>query len=101
VDGFVIAERGARWKAAWWRAIRAAHEGVSALAVELVRLHTSDGQTVAIRTDGQRRAEDTHRQDAEKIGGGAALGAVIGASRAAAKARRSARVSAAARARVP
>ena len=32
------------------------------------------------QTDGfERRADDTHRQDAEKIAGGAALGAVIGA----------------------
>ena len=53
---------------------------MSALSVELVRLNTSDGQRVSIQTDGfERRAEESHRQDAEKIGGGAALGAIIGA----------------------
>ena len=31
------------------------------------------------RSGFERRAEDTHRQDAEKVAGGAALGAVIGA----------------------
>ena len=80
-DGFVIAERGARVEGRVVSADKGGRlRGVSALAVELVRLHTSDGQTVAIQTDGfERRAEDTHRQDAEKIAGGAALGAVIGA----------------------
>ena len=80
-DGFVIAERGARVEGRVVSADRVGRlRGVSSLAVELVRLHTSDGQTVAIQTDGfERRAEDTHRQDAEKVAGGAALGAVIGA----------------------
>ena len=80
-DGFVIAERGARVEGRVVSADKGGRlRGVSALAVELVRLHTSDGQSVAIQTDGfERRAEDTHRQDAEKIAGGAALGAVIGA----------------------
>ena len=80
-DGFVIAERGARVVGRVVSADKGGRlRGVSALAVELVRLHTSDGQTVAIETDGfERRAEETHRQDAEKVAGGAALGAVIGA----------------------
>ena len=51
-----------------------------ASAIELTRLHTSDGQTVAIQTDGFKRdAEPTHGADAAKVGGGAALGAIIGA----------------------
>jgi hypothetical protein len=81
VDGFVIAERGARVEGRVVSSDKGGRvKGVSALAVELVRLRTSDGQTVAIQTDGfERRAEETRRQDAEKIGGGAALGAVIGA----------------------
>ena len=80
-DGFVIAERGARVEGRVVSADKGGRlRGVPTLAVELVRLHTSDGQTVAIQTDGfERRAEDTHRQDAEKVVGGAALGAVIGA----------------------
>jgi len=80
-DGFVIAERGARVEGKVIASDRGGRvRGVSTLAVELVRLSTSDRQKVAIHTDGfERRAEDTHRQDAEKIGGGAALGAIIGA----------------------
>jgi hypothetical protein len=80
-DGFVIAERGARVEGRVVASDKGGRvRGVSSLAVELVRLHTSDGQTVAIQTDGfERRAEETHRQDAEKVGAGAALGAVIGA----------------------
>jgi hypothetical protein len=81
VDGFVIAERGARVEGRVVASDKGGRlKGVSSLTVELVRLRTSDGQTVAIQTDGfERRAEETRRQDAEKIGGGAALGAVIGA----------------------
>ena len=80
-DGFVIAERGARVEGRVVSSDRGGRvRGVSSLAVELVRLHTSDGQTVSIQTDGfERRADETHRQDAEKVGAGAALGAVIGA----------------------
>ena len=80
-NGFVIAERGARVEGRVVSADKGGRlRGVPSLAVELLRLHTSDGQTVAIQTDGfERRAEDTRRQDAEKVAGGAALGAVIGA----------------------
>ncbi len=81
VDGFVIAERGARVEGRVASSDRGGRvRGVSSLAVELVRLSTADGQRVAIQTDGfERRAEETHRQDAEKVGAGAAIGAVIGA----------------------
>jgi len=80
-DGFVIAERGARVEGRVVASDKGGRvKGVSTLAVELLRLHTSDGQTVAIQTDGfERRAEEAHRQDAERVGAGAALGAVIGA----------------------
>src|ERR1039457_6760135 len=81
VDGFVIAERGARVEGRVVASDRGGRvKGVSSLAVELVRLRTSDGQTVAIQTDGfERRTEASRQQDAEKVGAGAALGAVIGA----------------------
>jgi hypothetical protein len=81
VDGFVIAERGARVEGKVVASDRGGKtRGVSSLAVELTRLHTSDGQTVAIRTDSfERRAPQTQTQDAAKVGGGAALGAIIGA----------------------
>ena len=80
-DGFVIAERGARVEGRVLASDKGGRvRGVSSLAVELVRLNTSDGQKVAIQTDGfERRAEESHRQDAEKVGAGAAIGAVIGA----------------------
>ncbi len=80
-DGFVIAERGARVEGRVVSSDKGGRvKGVSSLSVELVRLRTSDGQNVPIQTDGfERRADETHRQDAEKIGGAAALGAVIGA----------------------
>jgi hypothetical protein len=81
VDGFVIAERGARVEGRVVASDRGGKvRGVAALAVELTRVHTSDGQRVAVQTDSfERRAEATQGQDAEKIGGGAAVGAIIGA----------------------
>jgi len=81
VDGFVIAERGARVEGRVVSSDRGGKvKGVAALAVELTRLHTSDGQDVPIATESfERRAEAGHREDAEKIGAGAALGAIIGA----------------------
>ncbi|MEO8368739.1 MAG: hypothetical protein ABI806_06040 [Candidatus Solibacter sp.] len=81
VDGFVIAERGARVEGRVIASDRGGRvKGVSTLEVELIRMRTADGQNVAIRTDGfERRAEESHTDDAAKIGAGAALGAVIGA----------------------
>ena len=81
VNGFVIAERGARVAGRVVASDRGGRvKGVSSLEVELTRLRTSDGQNVAIQTDGfQRRAEESHTEDATKVGAGAAIGAVIGA----------------------
>jgi hypothetical protein len=81
VDGFVIAERGARVDGRVVSADRGGKvKGTAALSVELTRLRTSDGQTVAISTDSfERQAENTHRTDAAKVGGAAAVGAIIGA----------------------
>jgi len=80
-DGFVIAERGARVEGRVVAADRGGKvKGVASLAVELTRVHTSDGQNVAVETDSfQKQAEQSRRQDAEKVGAGAAIGAVIGA----------------------
>ena len=48
--------------------------------MELTRIHTSDGQDVAIQTDSfERRSESSQVTNAEKVGGGAAVGAIIGA----------------------
>jgi hypothetical protein len=81
VDGLVIAERGARVEGRVVESQEAGRiKGVSNLAIQLVRLNTSDGQRLAIQTDVFRKAGETTRgQDAAKVGGGAGLGAVIGA----------------------
>jgi hypothetical protein len=81
VDDFVIAERGARVEGRVVAADRGGKvRGVAALAVELTRLNTSDGQKVAIQTESYfKRADQTHRDDATKVGAGTAIGAVIGA----------------------
>lgn len=80
-DGLVIAERGARVEGRVVSADRGGKvKGVSSLAVELTRVHLSDGQTISIHTDSfERHAEATHGQDAAKVGAGAAVGAIIGA----------------------
>lgn len=81
VDGFVIAERGARVGGRVAASDRGGKvKGVATLTVELTRIHTSDGQAIAIETDGfEKRAEPSQREDAAKIGIGAAVGAAIGA----------------------
>jgi hypothetical protein len=81
VDGMVIAERGARVEGRVVESQEAGRiKGVSNLAIQLVRLNTSDGQHLTIQTDVFRKAGETTRgQDAAKVGGGAGLGAVIGA----------------------
>jgi len=81
VDGFVIAERGARARGRVVEALRAGRvKGLSKLAVELTEVSTSDGQRVRIDTSPyENQARTTHKGDAAKIGGGAALGAIIGA----------------------
>jgi hypothetical protein len=80
-DGFVIAERGARVEGRVVSSSRGTRtKGGAALTVELTRLHTSDGQRVAIHTDAfDKQMEPDRRQDAEKIAGGAIIGAAIGA----------------------
>jgi len=81
VDGFVIAERGARVEG---RVVESDPggkvQGVAHLSVELSKLHTSDGQHVSINTSPYvKQAGSSHGTDAAKIGAGAAIGAVIGA----------------------
>lgn len=52
VDGFVIAERGARVDGRVVNVDRGGKvRGVAAMAIELTRIHLSDGQVVAIQTD--------------------------------------------------
>jgi hypothetical protein len=81
VDGLVIAERGARVTGRVLDAQKAGRvSGTAVLGLALTGLRTSDGQRVAISTDPwTKQADASYRDDAEKIGGGAALGAIIGA----------------------
>jgi hypothetical protein len=81
VDGFAIAERGARVEGRVVASDRGGRvRGVASLAVEITRLRLSDGQTVSLSTDSfERRAEASRGDDAAKVGAGAAIGAVIGA----------------------
>jgi hypothetical protein len=70
-DGFVIAERGARAEGRVASADRGSKaSGGAALAVELTRIHTSDGQTVEVSTESiQKQGPRTQGQTATKVGG--------------------------------
>jgi hypothetical protein len=82
VDGFVIAERGARVEGRVIEAVQAGRvRGLAQLSLELTRLHTSDGQKVPIRTAAfVKEGQESKKEDAAKVGIGAALGAIIGAA---------------------
>ena len=82
VDGFVIAERGARAEGRVVQADRSRRaEGPARLVLELTRITTSDGQNVAIRTSQVERAgQSSTGGDIAKVAVGTALGAIIGAA---------------------
>jgi hypothetical protein len=81
VDGFVIAERGAKAQGRIVELEKSGRvKGLARMAVELTHLHTSDGQNVRINTSAfTRQAESSTKRDAAKVGIGAAIGAAIGA----------------------
>lgn len=82
VDGLVVAERGARVSGRILNARAAGHfSGVSLLELSLYSFETADGQRINISTEPWAKQDDPNRtrNDAAKIGGGAALGAIIGA----------------------
>jgi hypothetical protein len=81
VDGFVIAERGARVEGRVVQAEQAGRvKGVARLLLELTRINLSDGQKVALHTDSfEKLGPETKKEDAAKIGAGAVLGTIIGA----------------------
>ena len=81
VDGFIIAERGARIEGRVTDSQRSGRvKGTATLALQLTRLATTDGQNVSIVTDPfQKQAEKRIGQDAAKIGAAAGIGAAIGA----------------------
>lgn len=81
IDGFAIAERGARVQGKVLEAVKAGRvRGVAALALHLTRLHTTDGQEIAIETESVDKTGPTSKgEDAKKVGVAAAIGAAIGA----------------------
>ena len=81
INGFVVAERGARVEGRVSEVQQAGRvKGLAQLALELTHLHTSDGQNVPIRTTQfVKEGPQSKKEDAEKIGAGAVLGTIIGA----------------------
>ena len=81
VDGFAIAERGARVQGKLADVQQAGHvKGASQLVLQLTKVHTSDGQDIAISTEKfSKEASTSHSEDAKKVGIGAVLGTAIGA----------------------
>jgi hypothetical protein len=80
VDGFVIAERGARLSGRVLESDAGGKvKGRAYIKLALTQLNTADGQRVEIQTVSfTKEAESSKRSDAAKIGAGAAIGAVIG-----------------------
>jgi hypothetical protein len=81
VDNWLVAEKGARVEGRVVEADRAGRvQGQSKLTIELVRLHTADGQTVDVVTNRlHNQGPDSKKADAAKVGIGAGIGALIGA----------------------
>jgi hypothetical protein len=81
VDGFVIAERGARVEGRVTESQQAGRvKGISQLSLELTRITTADGQRVAIATQvWEKEGEQTRKSDATKVAAGAGIGAALGA----------------------
>ena len=80
-DGLVIAERGARVEGRVVTSDKGGKvKGIASIAVQLTRIHLSDGQSISVQTDSfQADAEASKKTDAAKVGAGAAIGAIIGA----------------------
>jgi hypothetical protein len=81
VDGFVIAERGSRVEGVVSGVEQAGRvRGLAIVGLELTHFTTADGQRIRIRTARfERKGEESRKEDATKVGVGAALGAAIGA----------------------
>ncbi len=80
VDGWVIAERGARIIGHVADVEQSGRlKGLASLSIELTSLTTSDGQKVDLETARfSHQAATSKKSDAAKVGIGAAIGAVIG-----------------------
>jgi hypothetical protein len=87
VDGFIIAERGARVQGRVVEAERPGKAGgQSRLGIELIEFLSSDGQRVHVHTATVRKHGDSSvGSNLAKIGAGAAIGAVIGGAAAGGK----------------
>jgi hypothetical protein len=81
VDGFAIAERGSRVQGRITDLEQAGRvKGLAQISLQLTKLHTADGQDIAISTEKfAKEGPTSHKEDAEKVGIGAVLGAAIGA----------------------
>jgi hypothetical protein len=81
VDGFVIAERGARCEGRVVVSDPGGRvKGVAEIGVELISIRLSDGQRIRIHTSSfTKDAESSRKTDTAKVAGGAAIGAIIGA----------------------
>ena len=80
VDGFIIAERGARAEGRVLSVTESGRvKGKAELAVRLESLETADGQTVELLTATfTRKANSEKGRDAAKVGAAASIGALIG-----------------------
>lgn len=81
IDGLALAERGAKVQGKIVEAQQAGRvRGLSAIALQLTSLRTSDGQNIALSTERfTKEGEKSTGDDAKKVGVGAAIGAAIGA----------------------
>jgi hypothetical protein len=81
VDGFIIADRGAKVLGKVVKAQKPGKfEGAAELSLALTEISTTDGQKLHVETNQSlRKGPSNTTQEAEKMGGGAALGAIIGA----------------------
>src|SRR5258708_16056617 len=81
IDGFVIAERGARCEGRVTVSDPGGRvKGAAEIGVELASIRLSDGQRIRIHTSSfTKDAESSRKTDAAKVAGGAAIGAIIGA----------------------
>jgi hypothetical protein len=81
VDGYVLAERGARVEGRVVDSDRGGRvKGLAIMSIHLTRFTTADGQKVDIQTDVfEKRALSSTRNDAAKVGVATAIGAAIGA----------------------
>ncbi len=81
IDGFIIADRGAKVLGKIVKAQKPGKlEGMAELSLALTEISTTDGQRIQVETNQSlRKGPSNTNQEVMKMGGGAALGAIIGA----------------------